>query len=65
MNRAERKATFEAIQKLDRLTQDAPLDPEACHGQADDILLNLVDPEVKAAYERVVAATPGGEFWYA
>lgn len=41
----------EAIDLLDTL--DAG-DPEGAHSSADDILLSLVGPEVKAAYERVV-----------
>lgn len=32
-------------------------DPEAAHAAADRILLGLVDPVVKAAYERLVERT--------
>jgi hypothetical protein len=39
-----------AIVKLDKLSGQ---DPETDHGEADDILLELVHPDVKAAYERL------------
>lgn len=49
---------IEAVQALD----DMPAgDAEGAHGMADDILLSLVHPEVRAAYERVKDRAP----WWA
>ena len=56
MNRAERD--LQAIAELDALTG---ADPEMAHVRADKILLELVDPAVKAAYERVMSRCP----WWA
>lgn len=44
---------------LESLCEDSH-DSEATHEEADKILLEAVSPEVRAAYEAVVACTP---FW--
>lgn len=47
----------EAIKLLDELAASVSgRDPEEAHVKADEVLLFLVDPEVRAAYERVVEA---------
>lgn len=38
-------------------------DPEGMHVEADEIILGLVPPEVREAYERVVDRA--GDWWYA
>jgi hypothetical protein len=48
----------EAVVALDELNAS---DAEGAHSEADDILLELVPPEVKAAYYRLVARAP----WWA
>jgi len=48
-----------AIAMLESLCEDAK-DSERVHGDADKILLSAVSPEVKQAYEAVIACTP---FW--
>ena len=50
----------EAVAKLDALTDQG--DQGADHETADAILLDLVSPEVRAAYER---ARKRVGFWYA
>lgn len=49
------------VSKLDAIAEWAAGDPEVAHGNADDILLEVVAPEVRAAYERVAEACP----WWA
>jgi hypothetical protein len=41
----------EAIAQLDSIGGG---DPEGAHGEADHVLLVLVDPDVAAAYQRLV-----------
>jgi hypothetical protein len=48
----------EAVAALDALNAS---DAEVAHSAVDDILLELVPPEVKAAYDRLVARAP----WWA
>ena len=48
----DRTPTDQAVKWLDGIPSD---DPEAAHGKADDILLLAVAPEVREAYQRVVA----------
>lgn len=50
----------EAIQKLDAIPGDCP---EEGHYRADEILLALVPPDVRDAYNRV--ADRAGAWWYA
>jgi hypothetical protein len=52
-------AEFDAIEKLNEMTGQ---DPERDHSRADDLLLELVHPDVKAAFLR---ARDRCEFWYA
>jgi cellobiose-specific phosphotransferase system component IIB len=59
----------EATARRDREVHDAVTalnaiqagDAEAAHGQADDVLLSLVSPQVRAAYEAVKDRAP----WWA
>ena len=51
---------LEIVKDLDNI--DAT-DPEGAHGEADDILLQCVDPRIRAAYVRVVDRA--GAWWYA
>lgn len=44
--------TQEAVAALDAIDPD---DPEGAHSEADQVLLSLVDPEVRAALERLVS----------
>lgn len=46
-----------AIAMLESLCEDTH-DAEAMHGKADDILLETVSPDVKAAYKAVVECAP-------
>lgn len=48
----------EAVAALDAMSV---ADPEAAHGEADEILLKLVPDEVREAYQRLVARAP----WWA
>ena len=43
----------QAVTLLDAIPGDNA-DPEAAHGEADDILLRVVPPDVAAAYRRLV-----------
>lgn len=45
--------TEEIVRRLDEITEEIG-DPEVMHGEADDLLLLAVDPEVRDAYNRVV-----------
>lgn len=49
-------ANRDAIDRLDAIAAAMSDDPEIAHSEADAVLLSVVDPAVKAAYERVVAA---------
>ena len=49
----------EAIAALDRLSTDS----EVAHSAADDILVSVVPPKVREAYER--AKDRCGGWWYA
>ena len=46
----------EAVAALDAI--DPTGDPERAHGEADGILLAVVGPEVRAAYERLTERAP-------
>lgn len=50
-----------AVATFDAIAEWAAADPEAAHANADDILLEVAAPEVRAAYERVAEACP----WWA
>lgn len=43
-------STEEAVAALDAMNTE----PEQDHGEADNLLLQLVAPEVRAAYERLM-----------
>lgn len=47
-------STEEIVRLLDNITYEIG-DPETMHSEADEILLMAVDPEVREAYDRVVA----------
>lgn len=47
----------EAVAAIDAMK----FDPEACHGDADEILVAMVPPEVAAAYRRLQGRMP----WWA
>lgn len=53
------KAPADVAADLDRI--DPTGDPERAHSLADDLLLAAVPPEVRAAYQRLVARSP----WWA
>lgn len=46
-----RKKDADAVEALDAISGT---DPEKHHGEADDVLLEVVHPEVRAAYERLM-----------
>jgi hypothetical protein len=46
--------TEDAVEKLNDLLYEKSWDPEVAHSRADDILLSMVPPEVKAAYEELI-----------
>lgn len=46
------KKEQDVIKQIDALESG---DPEQAHGAADDLVLSVVHPEVKAAYDRLVA----------
>lgn len=60
MTRQTTLAEKKAIADLDSLMAGVG-DPEVAHGLADVVLLDLVHPEVRAAYQRLVDAAP----WWA
>lgn len=47
-----RSKITDAIAALDKISA---ADPEGAHSEADKLLLSLVPPDVRAAYERVTA----------
>lgn len=52
MSDARRRLSVkEAVELLDK---ERGRDPEGAHAEADDILLAVVDPAVRDAYERLV-----------
>lgn len=56
----------EAVEKLDKLKGEPGkwgYDQEVLHKDADNILLEVVHPDVKAAYDKL--AEDVGGFWYA
>lgn len=46
----------EAVKALDAIASGMSGDPEVAHSKADDVLLAIAEPEVAAAYQRVVDA---------
>lgn len=55
----------EAVARLDKLgyEENGYVDIEAVHGDADDVLLEAVDPLIADAYMRLYKRVGG--FWYA
>lgn len=61
MTDEEAIAALDAIVERQQASEHPNADAEIGHGEADAILLAVVSPEVRAAYERVVEAMP----WWA
>ncbi len=57
MNRLTKKQAVEALDAI------SGVDPEEAHWKADEILLMVVTPEIREAYERVIERA--GAWWYA
>jgi hypothetical protein len=51
---AKERAVIEALNKISS-------DPETAHGEADELILSIAHPDVRAAYERLVQRCP----WWA
>ena len=51
----------EAVVRLDEIAATMARDPERAHCEADGVLLAVAGDDVRAAYQRVVAACP----WWA
>ena len=47
-----------AIEQLQAIAAELNHDPEAAHGAADQVLLNLLLPQVRVAYRQVEHACP-------
>lgn len=50
---ADNTTRLTAAEVVERLEAMDPWDPEATHGEADHLLLQVVPPEVAAAYDRL------------
>lgn len=61
MNRLTKKQATEALDAIQPGTKN--VDPEIAHWEADKILLAVVTPEIREAYERVIERA--GAWWYA